>query len=49
MTERDLALAKAIKRAEEAELALKTYNNSLPSLQEEWRMKGIESCADEVI
>ena len=34
LSEKDLALAKAIKRAKEAELALKTLNDSLPSMEE---------------
>ena len=49
LADKDKALADAIKRAKEAESALKKSNDDLPSIQEEWRMKGIESCAEEVV
>ena len=49
LAEKDRVLADAIKRAEDAEQALKKHADNLPSLQEEWRLKGIESCAEEVL
>jgi len=49
LQQKDKALADAIKRAEEAEKALKKSNDDLPLIQEEWRMKGIQSCAEEVV
>ena len=44
-----MALADAIKQADEAELALKAYNDNLPSLEKDWISKRIQSCVGEVV
>lgn len=47
MAEKYFTLVAFVKRAEEAELALKTYNDNFPNLNKEWMSEGIKSCVDE--
>lgn len=44
-----IVLVAAVRRVEEAELALKTYNDNFPALKKEWISEGIKSCADKVV
>ena len=49
LSEKDLALTTTIKRVEQAEMAVKLHNDSLPALEKEWMDRAIQSCADEVV